>query len=189
MPDIALEIVGMKRVVDQCIDDAKLILMGQSNQLYCQQSLELLQKYKSSGIKHHEMEHFETLCKHYRKIFDLQTRVLVDIKVYVEFNRLCEEYLEISKNLNIRKLRQDIFQQISSAYIARSGYPPEIGEVLLREGGYIIQKPLLSTDVVPKLMKITKRLFNIPLKGDIQNPSISSLQDSEAALKSASQAS
>lgn len=36
MPDIALEIVGMKRVVDQCIDDAKLILMGQSNQLYCQ---------------------------------------------------------------------------------------------------------------------------------------------------------
>lgn len=51
------------------------------------------------------MEHFETLCKHYRKIFDLQTRVLVDIKVYVEFNRLCEEYLEISKNLNIRKLR------------------------------------------------------------------------------------
>lgn len=78
------------------------------------------------------MEHFEIVCRHYRKIFDIHGRIILDIKIYVEFNRLCEEYSEVSKNLNIRKLREDAFQQISSTYIAKPGYPSEIGEVLLR---------------------------------------------------------
>lgn len=115
------------------------------------------------------MEHLETLSVRYLAVCRASERI--SAKGYPEFSRLCEEYHEISKNINIRKLREEAFQEIVQIYLERPGHPQELGEALLREGGYLLQK--INTTVLPdltaKLLKITKRLMGVPLKSDPPN--------------------
>jgi hypothetical protein len=141
----------MKKVLDDCLGEAVRIgEVGSYNYVECD---ELVQRYRVNGVQHRQMEQFEAVLLRYRLLVKMDYKVVSHN--YMQFSRNCEEYPEIGKNGDIRKLREQYFYKKHEEYLKTKN--DSLGEALIAEGSYLMKRGTTPKDVISKLMDVANK--------------------------------
>ena len=129
-----------------------------STTLFCNPySMEIIQKYRSLGVRSEYMDRFEFISNKNKEIVQLGNFVNVDN--YKQFSLCCEEAAELVKNNEVYRLRETAFHKMAAIYNESQEALTETGCTLIQEGSALCRYPHKAATILPMLMAINDK-FN-----------------------------